>query len=122
MDWNRVEGAWKEFRGKAKERWGQLSDDDLTLIGGKRDELIGKLQSRYGYSIDRARQEIDDWLGQISNDAAAMTRRASEAKARATEVVDNFSVALRKSIQDSPGATLALVAGLAFVIGALWKS
>ena len=45
MDWNRIEGSWKEFKGKAQTQWGQLTDDDLTSIGGKRDELLGKTAS-----------------------------------------------------------------------------
>ena len=47
MDWNRVEGNWKQFTGKVKEQWGQLTDDDLIVINGRRDQLEGKLQERY---------------------------------------------------------------------------
>ena len=47
MDWNRVEGNWKEVRGKVKEKWGKLTDDDLTAINGQRDQLEGRLQQRY---------------------------------------------------------------------------
>ena len=48
MDWNRVEGNWKQMKGKIKEKWGNLTDDDLTAINGKRDQLEGKIQERYG--------------------------------------------------------------------------
>jgi uncharacterized protein YjbJ (UPF0337 family) len=48
MDWNRVEGDWKRMKGKVKEQWGRLTDDDLTAIGGRRDQLEGKIQERYG--------------------------------------------------------------------------
>src|SRR5262245_38915464 len=61
MDWNRVEGNWKQLRGGVKERWGRLTDDDLTVIAGRRDELEGKIQERYGYTKERVRKEIDDW-------------------------------------------------------------
>ena len=61
MDWNRVEGHWKQFRGKVKEQWGKLTDDDLDVISGKRDQLEGKLQERYGYAKDQARQEVESW-------------------------------------------------------------
>ena len=63
MNWDRVEGNWKEFTGKAKQQWGKLTDDDLTVVEGKRDELSGKLQQRYGYAKDQAEKEIDSWLG-----------------------------------------------------------
>lgn len=61
MDWNRVEGNWKQFKGKAKEQWGKLTDDDLDRIAGKREQLEGKIQELYGMERDRARREIDDW-------------------------------------------------------------
>ena len=47
MDWNRIEGNWKQFKGKIKEQWGNLTDDDLDQISGKREQLIGKIQDRY---------------------------------------------------------------------------
>ena len=62
MNWDRVEGNWKEFKGKAKSQWGDLTDDDLMAIEGRRDELEGRLQQRYGYAKDVARKEIDSWL------------------------------------------------------------
>jgi len=50
MDWNRVQGNWKQLKGKVKENWGKLTDDDLDVIAGQRDQLEGKIQQRYGYS------------------------------------------------------------------------
>jgi uncharacterized protein YjbJ (UPF0337 family) len=66
MDWNRVEGSWKQTTGKIKEKWGQLTDDDLTQINGKREQLEGKIQERYGLAKDRARKDVDDWLSTIN--------------------------------------------------------
>ena len=63
MNWDRIEGNWKEFKGKAKQQWGKLTDDDLTYIDGRRDELSGRLQQHYGYGKDQADREIDDWAG-----------------------------------------------------------
>ena len=67
MDWNRVEGNWKQVKGKVKEKWGKLTDDDLTAINGRRDQLEGKIRERYGLSKDQARKEIDDWYGSQSS-------------------------------------------------------
>ena len=61
MNWDRIEGNWKQLSGKAKEKWGHLTDDDLTTINGKRDQLEGLLQERYGYAKDKAREEVDRW-------------------------------------------------------------
>jgi uncharacterized protein YjbJ (UPF0337 family) len=61
MNWDQVEGQWKQLKGKVKEKWGKLTDDDLTVIGGKRDQLCGKLQQRYGYSKEEAERHVEDW-------------------------------------------------------------
>ena len=61
MNWDRIEGNWKQLKGKAKEQWGKLTDDDLTTISGKRDQLSGKLQERYGYAKDEADRYVDEW-------------------------------------------------------------
>jgi uncharacterized protein YjbJ (UPF0337 family) len=62
MDWNRVEGNWKQFKGNVKERWGKLTDDDLNVIEGRREQLEGKLQQRYGYAKDQAQKDVNDWF------------------------------------------------------------
>ena len=61
MDWNRVEGNWKQLKGKIKEQWGELTDDDLDEINGRREQLEGKIQERYGIARDQVRRDIDDW-------------------------------------------------------------
>lgn len=61
MNWDRIQGNWKQFSGKAKEKWGDLTDDDITRVNGNREQLEGVLQERYGYAKDRAKQEIDTW-------------------------------------------------------------
>jgi uncharacterized protein YjbJ (UPF0337 family) len=62
MDWNRVEGNWKQFKGAAKEKWGKLTDDDLNVIEGRREQLEGKLQQRYGFATDQIHKDVDDWF------------------------------------------------------------
>jgi uncharacterized protein YjbJ (UPF0337 family) len=68
MDWHWVAGNWKQLTGRIKERWGKLTDDDLAVINGQRDQLEGKLQERYGYAKDQARREVEEWYNaQIDN-------------------------------------------------------
>ena len=62
MDWNRIEGNWKQLKGKIKEQWGNLTDDELDKIAGKREQLEGKIQERYGITKDAARKDVDDWI------------------------------------------------------------
>ena len=56
MDWNRIEGNWKQVKGRAKEKWGRLTDDDLDVINGRQDQLEGKIQERYGLAKDQAKK------------------------------------------------------------------
>ncbi len=59
---NRIEGNWREVKGKVKQKWGQLTDDDLSKINGRRDQLEGKIQQRYDLAKDLVRKDVDDWL------------------------------------------------------------
>jgi uncharacterized protein YjbJ (UPF0337 family) len=61
MNWDRVEGNWKTFKGQVKQQWGKLTDDDLDVINGKREELLGRIQNAYGMSRDDADRQIREW-------------------------------------------------------------
>jgi uncharacterized protein YjbJ (UPF0337 family) len=65
VDWNRIEGNWKQTTGKIKEKWGKLTDDDLTQINGKREQFEGKIQERYGLAKDKVRTDVDTWLNSL---------------------------------------------------------
>lgn len=61
MNWDIIEGKWKQFSGSVQSRWGKLTDDDLDVIEGNKDKLVGKLQERYGWSKEEAEAEADRW-------------------------------------------------------------
>jgi uncharacterized protein YjbJ (UPF0337 family) len=61
MDANIFKGKWKQLRGETQKQWGKLTNDDMDVIDGEREKLIGKLQERYGYAKDRAEKEYHDW-------------------------------------------------------------
>ena len=61
MNWDRVGGNWKQFKGKVKEQWGKLTDDDLDVIAGRRDQLLGRIQQRHGLARDEADHQVTDW-------------------------------------------------------------
>jgi len=61
MNQDRIEGNWKQFKGKAKEQWGKLTDDDLDVIAGKRDQLLGRIQERHGVARDEAEKQVKNW-------------------------------------------------------------
>ena len=62
MNWEQVEGKWDQFKGSVKEKWGKLTDDDLTMIEGQRENLAGRLKERYGLEKEAAEKEIDAWV------------------------------------------------------------
>ncbi len=66
MNWDRIEGNWKQWKGKAQQKWGELTDDDCDVIAGKREELIGKVQERKGVARDQAEREVDEWSRSLS--------------------------------------------------------
>jgi uncharacterized protein YjbJ (UPF0337 family) len=61
MNWDRIQGNWKQVVGKAKAQWGKLTDDDLDVVAGRREQLAGKIQERYGIAKDDAERQIADW-------------------------------------------------------------
>ena len=61
MNWDVVEGKWKQLKGDVKRQWGKLTDDDLDVIEGNRDKLIGKIQESYGIGKDDADRHVNDW-------------------------------------------------------------
>jgi uncharacterized protein YjbJ (UPF0337 family) len=61
LDWNRVEGNWKQVKGAVKQQWGKLTDDDLTQVNGSLEKLEGIIQERYGIAKDETRKQIDSW-------------------------------------------------------------
>jgi uncharacterized protein YjbJ (UPF0337 family) len=67
MNWDQIEGQWKEFKGQVREKWGKLTDDDFEAIGGKKDRLLGTLQQKYGYEKEMAQQEIDGFITRLGS-------------------------------------------------------
>jgi uncharacterized protein YjbJ (UPF0337 family) len=65
MNWDRVEGNWKQFRGQVQQQWGKLTNDDLDTVEGRRTELVGKIQERYGIAKDEAEKQVDTWMRNI---------------------------------------------------------
>ncbi len=61
MNWDQIAGNWKQLKGNVKEKWGKLTDDDLEVIEGKKDQLIGRLQERHGYTKEQAEKELKSW-------------------------------------------------------------
>lgn len=78
MDWNRIEGNWKQFKGKAKQQWGRLTADQIEIIAGKRDQLVGKIQEAYGIAKDEAERQVNEWEQRCEALFDQQARRAKE--------------------------------------------
>jgi len=85
MNWDQIEGKWKQYAGQMKEKWGKLTDDDWTQIAGKRDQLVGKIQERYGIAKDQAESQIDEFsrkLNDTNYDTANVKTRGTSGSGR----------------------------------------
>ncbi len=68
MNWEQIEGQWHQLKGEVKSTWGKLTDDDMTVLSGKKDDLVGRIQQRYGILKDEAESQVDAWIGRVSPD------------------------------------------------------
>lgn len=62
MNWDQIEGKWKQYKGEFRQQWGRLTDDDLDRAAGRREELEGLIQERYGIAREEAKRQIDEWM------------------------------------------------------------
>jgi uncharacterized protein YjbJ (UPF0337 family) len=67
MNWDQIAGNWKELKGKVRAKWGKLTDHDLTIVGGKKDQLAGILQQKYGYAKEQAEKELDAFTSSLKS-------------------------------------------------------
>jgi len=70
MNWDQIEGNWMHFRGKVREHWGRFTDDDLDIIAGRRDQLLGRIQHAYGCAREEAEQQVRDFENKLDDFAA----------------------------------------------------
>jgi len=111
MNWDIVEGDWKQFGGKAKQQWARLTDDDIQLIDGNRRQLEGKIQARYGWAKDQVVDQVDRWLGRSAGDEQVIAAKAREVGDTAQERYDSTLDAIRRD----PLKGMAIAAGIGFV-------
>jgi uncharacterized protein YjbJ (UPF0337 family) len=67
MNWDRIEGNWKQIKGRVTEQWGKLTDDDFDVVAGRREQLAGKIQERYGVAKDEAMRQVSEWERKVSD-------------------------------------------------------
>jgi uncharacterized protein YjbJ (UPF0337 family) len=77
MNWDQIEGKWKQMKGSAKQKWAKLTDDDLEFIAGKRENFAGRLQERYGIAKDEAEKQLKEWEKTVSEPQASRSQGKS---------------------------------------------
>jgi len=68
MNWDRIEGNWKQMKGTVRQQWAKFTDDDLEYIAGQHERFVGKIQERYGYAKDEAERQVSDWEHRVRDD------------------------------------------------------
>ena len=83
MNSDQLEGKWKQVKGEVREKWGKLTDDDILVVGGRRDQLIGRVQERYGMAKEVATKEVDTFLKHLSDPGEDLTSSTAASNDRA---------------------------------------
>lgn len=136
MDWTQVEGNWKQIKGRVKERWGKLTNDDITAIAGRRDRLEGMIQERYGYARERVRDEVEDWYRSLESSleeqiaslrsgiqtlSSTVERIADEQLAHTRSTAEKALNDAEEAFRRNPLVIIAVALGLGFLIGMLTR-
>lgn len=82
MNWDQLRGKWKQAKGKIREKWGNLTDDDLKIIAGQREQLIERVQERYGMAKEEAENQVDEYVRTLIDDSEERAHRAAAGKRR----------------------------------------
>ncbi len=81
MNSDQFEGKWKQLKGSVKQRWAKLTDDDVTALSGKKDELVGRIQERYGITREQAQKEADEWAATVNTKVDQVNAKTKAAQA-----------------------------------------
>lgn len=71
MNWDRIEGNWKQLKGNVREKWGKLTVEHIDVVAGKRDKLVGRIQEAYGISRDEANRQISEFANSVQEVTSA---------------------------------------------------
>ena len=129
MDWNQVEGNWRQLKGSAKAQWGKLTDADLMQIEGRREQLEGKIQERYGYTKERDLREsagelssqIDAIRADLQSLTSTVARLASKQIDRAQDTAVEAVQQADQAIRRNPLNAIAIALALGFLFGAFTR-
>lgn len=119
MNTDILQGNWDQLKGKVKKHWGKLTDDDVSAIGGKKDELIGRLRTHYGYSKDIAEREIEHFLSssKLSESINLIGEKIADSTESVKRNVEEYSNEVVDYIRECPMKSVAIAGAIGFVFG-----
>ena len=126
MNWDQIQGNWKQMTGKVKEKWGQLTDDDLRIVGGNVDQLVGKIQQKTGEAKDAIERHISEIMSNptMSRVADAATGYAHDAAEKLRDGYDEIGERVRQGaervethVKEHPTQSMLAVLGLGIITG-----
>ena len=85
MNWDQIKGNWKQVTGNVKQQWGKLTDSDITLVNGHREQLAGKIQERYGIAKEEAEKQLTAWQDKVSETWFAKPAETKEASPKSSD-------------------------------------
>ena len=122
MNWSSVEGNWNQMKGKVKEKWGKLTDDDLVQVGGKHDRLVGLLQQKYGMAKDKVEEQLENFFESSEGWVNEAKEKVSQVYDKGREYLQSTSPTdmagdLREVIGRYPVQSVIVGVGIGFLIG-----
>jgi uncharacterized protein YjbJ (UPF0337 family) len=91
MNWDQVEGKWKQYKGTVREKWGKLTDSDMEVVRGQRDQLVGAIQERYGIAKEAAQEQVDQFVRGLRAEDKPDAARDRERRTRSTDRRKTYS-------------------------------
>jgi len=92
MNWDQVEGEWDKVKGNVKSKWAKLTDDDLGQLSGKKDQLVGVIQKRYGVLKDEAEAQVGEWIAKLDHATHHATNKVVEAGDKLQDKIEGSGV------------------------------
>lgn len=122
MNWDQVEGNWKQMSGKIRERWGRLTDDEVERAKGSEDQLVGTVQAKYGLTKEKAREQVNEFLSDSSGYMSQVKDKVQEKVHDAKDYLQNRDYSemagdLKTLISRYPVQSLVIGIGLGYLLG-----
>ncbi len=112
-----LKGKWRQTKGAVQERWGDLTDDDILMLLGEKEKLIGRVQERYGYTQEQARHEVTNFLNSLRDERSALEATVESAVESAVSDIQDIQEKSMETVQEHPWLSSLFFSAAALLIG-----